>query len=347
MKSDDLKIIIEYLEFIGLKGYEGRAYLLLELGEETAPHIATKADIPLPRIYDVLESLMRKGLVEVRAGRPRRYRALPPDQALNRYVRMYIKRIASLNTRVVKKLKKMYCTGRSTGPSIWISYSSEMSIERVRSIINNMYIDGFASLTGELVDEIANTLHKSISRSPEAIFALTLLSQPSSRDYERLLELDNIDIRFLPTGIVRAIEIDFSNAALLGDTYTLFTSESDLLIILNDTYYYGYWRFAKRIKGFHAVKGRRYKTVHHWLSLTLIDDGLREGYNALIKVNGYMVKTRKPAEVTGYVREIRRTLDNGVRSIIVEKENGEIVSVGGLGASVEDIEGRYIEVEFH
>ncbi|RLG88324.1 MAG: hypothetical protein DRO15_03090 [Thermoprotei archaeon] len=340
------KEILEFLEFIGLKGYEGKAYLaLLSLGEATAPKISSKAGIPLPRIYDVLESLASKGLVEVKAGRPRIYKAVPPYIALNYYVRKYIEDILALNKRVIEELNRLYGSIKHEEPLIWLSSSHEMSIERTKDILNNMNIDGFMIVSEELLNKLANTLYKKLLSDQSIVFTATLTFRPSiSRALEQLLYLNNIDIRILPTGIINAIETDLSSAVIFGKTYTLFTNEWELILLLNETFYHGYWRIAKRIKEFSITPNKQYKTAHHWLSIVLINDGMKLGYNAWVKIRGYRVIDKEPIEIEGYVKETRA--HDLIRSLVVETKDGNRINVGGLGASVEDIEARYIEVVF-
>jgi len=340
------KEVLEFLEFIGIKGYEGRAYIaLLSLGEATAPQLSSKARIPLTRIYDVLDSLASKGLVEVKAGRPRVYKAIPPRIALNYYVRKYIDNILSLNRRVIDELNRLYGSSKSEEPFIWLSSSQEMSIERTKDLLENMKVDGFMSISEVLLEKLTNTLYKKLLSDPSVVFTITLTFSPlGSKALEQLLGLDNIDIRVHPTGIINAIEVDLSNAAIFGKTYTLFTNEWELILLLNESYYHGYWKNAKRIKEFNIKPNRRYKTSHHWLSIVLINDGLKHGYNAWVKVKGFRVRDKEPINIEGYVKEVRT--DDVIRNLIVETEEGKKVVIGGLGASIEDIEAKYIEVVF-
>ena len=340
------KEILEFLEFIGLRGYEGKAYLtLLSLGEATAPKIASKARIPLTRIYDVLDSLANKGLVEVKAGRPKVYKAIPPYIALNYYVRRYIENIINLNKRVIDVLNRLYGSTKYEEPFIWLSSSHEMSIERTKEILNNMKIDGFMSVSEELLEKLSGSLYKKLLSDQSIIFTLTLTFSPlESKSLEHLLYLDNIDVRLHPTGIINAVETDLSNAVIFGRTYTLFTNEWELILLLNESYYHGYWKGAKRIKEFNVKPGKPYKTSHHWLSIALIGDGLKLNYNAWVKVKGYNVRSREPVLIEGYVKEIRA--NDMIRNLIVETKSGDKVVIGGLGASIEDIEARYIEVLF-
>lgn len=71
---------------LGLSSYEERAYrALLTLGPATAPQVSDASDVPRGRIYDVLNALAARDVVEARAGdEPRRYVAVDPDEAVDR-----------------------------------------------------------------------------------------------------------------------------------------------------------------------------------------------------------------------------------------------------------------------
>ena len=63
-----------------LSSYEARAYVsLLKQGKQSAKQIAQMAGIPLPRVYDTLESLMAKGFT---LKQDDTYSPIPPRQAL-------------------------------------------------------------------------------------------------------------------------------------------------------------------------------------------------------------------------------------------------------------------------
>ncbi len=346
MISDNKETVLKYLELLGIKGYEGRAYLtLLRLGEETAPKIASKANIPLPRIYDVLDSLCRKGLVEVRAGRPRKYQALPPSIALTRYVKSYIEQLMQLNNRVVEELEKLYRSKESHEPYIWISHSMEASIERTLEWIKQIMIDGYASLNLELASRILPTLIKKLENEKTIPFSLTLNEYPSKELLKKIDGLKNIMVLYQPTGFIKALEHDFKRGIIYGKGYTLFTTEHELLLLLNDTYYFGYWRNAEILKNFGIEKGDTYTTKHHWIVLPIVDMALRDNYTVLLNVVGKWIKTQKPVEIKVYAKEVYRSSDDRTRTIVAETMDGEKVTIGGLGASVEDIEAYYIVVK--
>ncbi|VVB93554.1 HTH-type sugar sensing transcriptional regulator TrmBL1 [uncultured archaeon] len=80
--------MIEKLKKLGLTGYEAQAYIaLLELGDSEADEIASKARIPMGRIYSVLSNLEEYRLARAQETRPRRYACVEPSTALQRLMK--------------------------------------------------------------------------------------------------------------------------------------------------------------------------------------------------------------------------------------------------------------------
>ena len=78
--SEDAKKV---LHEVGLTEYETRAYLiLLERGVMTASEVSEHGGIPYSKVYETLNSLERKGWVEVERGRPSRYFPKAPSESL-------------------------------------------------------------------------------------------------------------------------------------------------------------------------------------------------------------------------------------------------------------------------
>ncbi|MFP9192233.1 TrmB family transcriptional regulator [Natronosalvus vescus] len=76
---------VDELTTLGLSSYEARAYAtLVENGVMTADDVASTADVPLGRIYDVLNTLVERSLVRADDGRPRTYTHVDPSVAIDR-----------------------------------------------------------------------------------------------------------------------------------------------------------------------------------------------------------------------------------------------------------------------
>src|SRR5206468_7083099 len=77
--------------------YEAKAYLALVRRESsTAAQVARLANVPRQRIYDVLATLVEKGLASTRPGQVVKYAAVAPDLALERLVSDHRAQLAEL-----------------------------------------------------------------------------------------------------------------------------------------------------------------------------------------------------------------------------------------------------------
>jgi len=75
------------LKTFGLTEYETRAYLtLLKLGVTTAENISIRGNIPLPRVYDTLVELQKKGFVLISKDRPKKFKPVNVEKALNNLI---------------------------------------------------------------------------------------------------------------------------------------------------------------------------------------------------------------------------------------------------------------------
>ncbi|MFC6733567.1 MULTISPECIES: TrmB family transcriptional regulator [unclassified Haladaptatus] len=74
------------LRDLGLSEYEARAYrALLQTGPTTAKELSRASDVPMGRIYDILNSIETYNLVRSQsASRPKKYVAVEPSTALDR-----------------------------------------------------------------------------------------------------------------------------------------------------------------------------------------------------------------------------------------------------------------------
>jgi sugar-specific transcriptional regulator TrmB len=79
MQDPEIARLIE----LGLTGYEASAYVaLIRRGDASASEVARIASLPRQRIYDVLDGLVAQGFATVKPGRPARYTAASPEEAL-------------------------------------------------------------------------------------------------------------------------------------------------------------------------------------------------------------------------------------------------------------------------
>ncbi len=81
---DELK---QFLRKLKLNNYEISSYSTLLRSEElTAREICQKSRVPNGRIYEVLDTLKEKGVVEIQESRPKKYKAISPNIAFQNLV---------------------------------------------------------------------------------------------------------------------------------------------------------------------------------------------------------------------------------------------------------------------
>lgn len=108
--------LVPELSRLGLTNYEARAYLaLIRRDSSTAAQVARLADLPRQRIYDVLATLVEKGLASSRPGDVVKYAAVPPQVALETLIenhRHHLARLEREASAVLEQLAPAYEHGQ-------------------------------------------------------------------------------------------------------------------------------------------------------------------------------------------------------------------------------------------
>ncbi|WP_440771115.1 TrmB family transcriptional regulator [Natronorubrum sp. DTA28] len=74
---------VQLLVELGLTEYEARCFVALSrVSTATASEVATLSDVPRSRVYDAVDRLHRRGLVDIQQSEPREYRAISKAAAL-------------------------------------------------------------------------------------------------------------------------------------------------------------------------------------------------------------------------------------------------------------------------
>ena len=117
--SEDAKKILHQ---VGLTEYETRAYLiLLERGVMTASEVSEHGGLPYSKVYETLNSLERKGWVEVERGRPSRYFPKAPSESLEAARLRLEDMVGSWKRVILGELQPLYEKRElMEKPDIWI-----------------------------------------------------------------------------------------------------------------------------------------------------------------------------------------------------------------------------------
>jgi len=156
------KETLKVLQGLGLTEYEARAYTaLVSLGSATPRDVASLAGIPYPSVYDALETLSKKGWVEVALGRPRRYRARPPELMERDSVKMVKDAFMQL-----KELYESAGRGAEKPEIIYTISGRNRVVEKIREMLLRAETEVILVLQdyGELAPKISQALNFLIKR---------------------------------------------------------------------------------------------------------------------------------------------------------------------------------------
>ena len=160
--SEDAKKVLRQ---IGLREYETRAYLtLLERGVLTASKVSEYGSVPYSKVYETLNSLERKGWIEVEQGRPSRYFPKAPTESLEAAKLQLEDKINSWKHVVMAELQPLYEKRElMEKPDIWIlrgEFSVIAKLKEMLEIVKNELLIATPFFAKEFVKSSVSVLSK-------------------------------------------------------------------------------------------------------------------------------------------------------------------------------------------
>jgi sugar-specific transcriptional regulator TrmB len=208
----------EALVQLGLTAYEAKAYLaLIRRDHSTAAEVARVAGLPRQRIYDVLSSLVEKGLASARPGSPVKYSAAPPELALDRLLvehRHELSRLELETRRMIDELVPAYLAGRSQSNPL-----EYVDVLRDRVTIAKRFAELQAAVEREILvftkppyatPPKENVVGLRLARRHRArsVYELSILDEPGSFDAIRQFLAAGSEARFVPELPLKLVIID-------------------------------------------------------------------------------------------------------------------------------------------
>jgi len=166
--ADGIDAVVE--ESVGLlqrfefTEYEAKSFVALSrIATGTAKEIADVADIPQARVYDCMETLSDRGLVDIQQSTPRRFRASDPDEAVATLERQY--------TRHLDRLRELFPrlespTRDDESVDVWVMEGSTEVSERLRELVSAADDEVLLALAVEelLTDELLDAIDAAAER---------------------------------------------------------------------------------------------------------------------------------------------------------------------------------------
>ena len=188
--------IANVLRSLGFSGYATDAFsALVRMAEGTAGAIVTKTGIPDSKVYYALEELVEKGLVEVQAGKPKTYRAIPSKEAEAR-LEWLLEQRYDRERAAVKRLASLLEPLRSSAKSpttdlAFIVKGMSNVISRAESMIESARKEVVVLASDEpLYRKIENALVRSLRRKVKIRLAVPEI--PLAKELEKVAEVRSI-----------------------------------------------------------------------------------------------------------------------------------------------------------
>jgi HTH-type transcriptional regulator, sugar sensing transcriptional regulator len=210
--------LFDRLVRLGLTMYEAKAYVaLIRRDSTTAAQVARIADVPRQRIYDVLASLVEKGLASTRPGRVVKYRAAAPEVVMESLVEGHRRSFESLQrdaAELVDQLKPAYAVGQEeTDPLEYIE------VLRNRRAINERFGELQAQIKHEILvftkppyatppQENVEGIEVTRSHRARSVYELSVFDDPDTTEGVRRFIEAGEEARFVEQLPLKLVIID-------------------------------------------------------------------------------------------------------------------------------------------
>ena len=212
------KALIDRLVRLGLTTYEAKAYAsLVRRDSYTAAQVARQAALPRQRIYDVLASLVEKGLASTRPGGVVKYAAIAPEAAVDRLVDARRREMADLErdaVEVIAGLAPQYEAGQTHSDPL-----EYIEVLRDRGAINERFAELQAGVKREILvftkppyatppQENVEGIEVTRTHEAKAVYELSILDDPATREGVRRFIDAGENARFVPEVPLKLVIID-------------------------------------------------------------------------------------------------------------------------------------------
>jgi sugar-specific transcriptional regulator TrmB len=331
--------LIQKLRRLGFTTYEARVYLtLLKYGSLTSTEIVKLAKIPQARFYDTIERLASKGLVKFSKSRPTKYSIVDPARALRsltqkeieekfKLIEDFLKSIAGIPRR---EMDERY---------VWVMSGLSGITSTIEDVIENAKDEILIATYSYIVKDIVRKIRDSISTC--------LIIYDKYEDIVDNLEVFD-EVWFKPTLGPTIIISDLTRGVLIPRTQrenpiAYLLEDPEILVPIIGYYFYLRETSNKLIYRLgDVVKKRTFRSLLR--AVEMINNMREKKLKIFIEVDGVWVKSKKQDSLRGNPINIIRDKLREITTMILERDDGSRVTVGGIGAIYEDFEAHRITV---
>lgn len=356
MNEDELA---DRLQDVGLTSYESRAYVAaVRLGTGTPNELADSSGVPQGRIYDVIEDLRDRGLVEVqeRSG-GKEVHAPPPEVVLDDLRQRHIDEFTDQIDAVTSPLTALHENERSSEGFVTMVSLRESALRHIRRAINDAEWWLTMALPVDMYDEVSDHVRAAVDRGVTVRLVI---------DGDEARSADPRPGRMgpsFPDGMVVRHRPSLDTFAFADRTYGIFNSKHPQaetqpyiitqernLALLFQNYAEQVWTGSKTIQ---SGRGLPKRYLDPWRAIVDLREGLDSDTTYVAEVEGRETHTRSPGTWTGEIVDYEigtpvKTVFDAVSPTTAEltiDTGDDVLTVGGWKATMEDVAADGIEID--
>lgn len=174
---------VEVLQAFELTAYESKCFVALSrIAHGTAKQVSEVADIPQARVYDCMDALQDRGLVEIQQSKPRQFRAVGPSEAIDALERRYSSRL----DRLEELFDRLESPEREDEDgNVWVMEGGGEVSDRIAELVREADEEVLLAIAAEdlLTDELLDAIEAATDRGVEV-----LVGSPGEVIRERIQE---------------------------------------------------------------------------------------------------------------------------------------------------------------
>jgi len=240
------------LRKMGLTQYQVKVYAgLVSLGYTTAYQISYVTKVPYPKVYNALDYLKEMGLVEVSRGRPKRFRAKPPLEAITSLQDGFVRGLKTSLKDTISELKTVYSTIDLTEErGVWNIVGRRNVLSQMKGLLRAskeralMAFPGIGKISPESLTPILKELKR--KQVPVRIMA-SQEDKKSAECYKGLADMkfvQGLDNRYVVADD-NVLHIFLSRSDLGTDSWSAIWSTRKNCLKRSEEYFEHVWRYGR------------------------------------------------------------------------------------------------------
>lgn len=350
--------IVESLQELGLTEYQSRAYVAaVRLGTARPNDLADESGVPQARVYDVIDDLEDRGLVEVhQRSRGKEVSAPPPEQALDGLKERHITEFTETANGAAAALSRLHERKQADGAFVSMVSHRESALRHAERAIESAEWWLTLSLSPDRYRQLADAIEAALDRGVTVRLLLRADDRESGSDgaLSDLSFPDGLRVRYreLADTFVLADRTYgvYSSARPQGAAEPYLIMQEPNLVLVFQSYAEQIWPASEVIRTGDGFP-RRY--LDPWHAIVDLRDELDAGAEFAATATGRETETGRSdtwtGRLVGYDLEGPTDADFSVAipvtaSLTVATDDGEL-SVGGWKARIEDVAADGVEID--